>query len=134
MAKIADIEGIGPKYAEKLKAVGATTIEKLLAMGATVKGRKDLAEKSQISEALILEWVNRSDLYRIKGVGEEFSDLLEASGVDTVKELAQRKPENLLAKMTEVNMEKKLVRRMPVLSAVTDWVRQAKALPRVVEY
>lgn len=134
MSGIAEIEGIGPKYAEKLKANGITSVEKLLTAGATSKGRKEIAEKTQISDALILEWVNRADLFRIKGVGEEFSDLLEAAGVDTVKELAQRKPENLLAKLTEVNLEKKLVRRMPVLNAVTDWVKQAKELPRVVEY
>ncbi|QNT77071.1 DUF4332 domain-containing protein [Dehalogenimonas etheniformans] len=134
MASISEIEGIGPKNAEKLNTVGIKTVEKLLEMGASPKGRKEIAEKTGIGEVSILEWVNRADLFRIKGVGEEFSDLLEAAGVDTVKELAQRKPDNLLAKLTEVNMEKKLVRRMPVLSAVTDWVKQAKELPRIVTY
>jgi len=134
MASISKIEGIGPKYAEKLTGMGIKTVEKLLEMGASPKGRKEIAEKSGISDALVLEWVNRADLFRIKGVGEEFSDLLEAAGVDTVKELAQRKPDNLLVKLAEVNMEKKLVRRMPVLSAVTDWVKQAKELPRIVTY
>jgi predicted flap endonuclease-1-like 5' DNA nuclease len=134
MAGIAQIEGIGPKYAELLKANGITSVEKLLTAGATTKGRKEIAEKTSISETLILEWVNRADLFRIKGIGEEFSDLLEAAGVDTVKELAQRKPENLLAKLAEVNKAKSLVRRMPYLTSVTDWIKQAKALPRIVEY
>lgn len=134
MANIAKIEGVGAKYAEKLNMAGVKTVEALLEKGATRKGRKDLAEKTSISEVLILEWVNRADLFRIKGIGEEFSDLLEASGVDTVKELAQRKPDNLMMKLVEVNEQKKLVRRMPYPAAVADWVKQAKELPRVVEY
>jgi predicted flap endonuclease-1-like 5' DNA nuclease len=134
MAALIDIEGVGEKYAEKLKEAGATTQEKLLEMGATTKGRKELAEKTGISDALILKWVNHVDLSRIKGVGGEYSELLEAAGVDTVPELAQRKPENLLAKMQEVNTAKKLVRNMPVLKQVEDWVAQAKDLPRVVNY
>jgi predicted flap endonuclease-1-like 5' DNA nuclease len=134
MANIAKIEGIGTKYAEKLNMAGIKTVEALLAKGASRKGRKDLAERTDISEALVLEWVNRADLFRIKGIGEEFSDLLEAAGVDTVKELAQRKPDNLMLKLVEVNEQKKLVRRMPYPAAVADWVKQAKELPRVVEY
>ncbi len=94
----------------------------------------DLAATTGISEKLILRWVNMADLFRIKGVGEEYSDLLEASGVDTVPELAQRNAENLQAKMAEVNAEKKLVRRVPTLSEVTSWIDQAKALPRAVTY
>jgi len=131
---VADIEGIGPAYAEKLDKAGVKTTDGLLKAGATAKGRKDLAAASGLTEAKILEWVNRADLYRIKGVGSEYSDLLEVAGVDTVKELAQRKPENLLDAMTKVNAEKNLVRRLPTLDAVKDWVDQAKALPRVVEY
>jgi len=134
MAKLTVIEGVGEAYAEKLKAAGVTTTQSLLEMGATPKGRKDLAEASGLSPKLILEWVNRVDLFRIKGVGEEYSDLLEFSGVDTVPELAQRKPENLLAKMLEVNAERKLVRRPPTLAQVASWVEQAKELPRVVTY
>ncbi len=134
MAKLLDIEGVGPVYAEKLKAAGVGSTGALLKAGATPKGRKDLAEKSGISDALILEWVNHVDLFRIKGVAEEYSDLLEEAGVDTVPELAQRKPENLLQKMIEVNAEKKLVRRLPVLSQVKDWVEQAKKLPRILTY
>jgi predicted flap endonuclease-1-like 5' DNA nuclease len=134
MAKISDIEGIGPKYAELLAKEGIKTVEGLLKVAAKSKDRKKLSEVSQISEKLILEWVNLADLFRIKGIGEEYSDLLEEAGVDTVPELAQRKPENLLLKLVEVNEEKKLVRRLPVLSQVEDWVKQAKDLPRIVEY
>ena len=97
-------------------------------------GRKELAEGTGISEHLILKWVNHVDLYRIKGIGSEYADLLEASGVDTVVELAQRNPENLFEKMSEVNAEKALVRKLPTASQVADWVAQAKGLPRVVSY
>jgi len=134
MAKLTMIEGVGEVYAEKLKAAGVTTTQALLEMGATPKGRKDLAEATELSPKLILEWVNRVDLFRVKGVGEEYSDLLEFAGVDTVPELAQRKPENLHAKMLEVNAERKLVRRPPTLAQVENWVAQAKELPRVVTY
>lgn len=134
MAKLIDIEGVGEVYAGKLKEAGVGNTEALLKMGSTPKGRQEIAEKSGISEKLILEWVNHVDLFRIKGVFEEYADLLEEAGVDTVPELAQRKPENLLEKMTAVNGEKNLVRRLPVLSQVTDWVEQAKQLPRVITY
>lgn len=134
MAKISDIEGIGPKYAELLAKEGIKTVEGLLKVAAKSKDRKKLSEGLQISDKLILEWVNLADLFRIKGIGEEYSDLLEEAGVDTVPELAQRKPENLLQKLVEINEEKKLVRRLPVLSQVEDWVKQAKDLPRIVEY
>lgn len=134
MTSLVTVEGIGDVYAGKLKEAGVATAEALLEVGATPKGRKELAEKSGISGDLILKWVNRVDLFRIKGVGEEYSDLLEAAGVDTVVELATRKPENLLEKMTSVNEAKKLVRRLPVLSQVKDWVEQAKSLPRKISY
>jgi predicted flap endonuclease-1-like 5' DNA nuclease len=134
MTSIADIEGIGPSYADKLKAVGVGSVEALLKTGASPKSRADLAASSGISEKLILRWVNMADLFRIKGIGEEYSDLLEAAGVDTVPELAQRKPENLLAKMAQVNEEKKLVRRVPTEEQVAAWVSEAQTLPRVVTY
>jgi predicted flap endonuclease-1-like 5' DNA nuclease len=134
MAKIVDIEGIGPAYAAKLQAAGIQSTEALLKAGATPKNRKELAEKSGISGDLILEWVNHADLYRIKGVGSEYSDLLEEAGVDTVVELAHRNAQNLLEKMTEANEQKNLVRRLPTLGMVTRWIEQAKALPRAVEY
>ncbi len=134
MAKITEVEGIGPKYSAKLSAAGISTQEKLLKDGGTKKGRKQIAEKSGISEKLILEWVNQADLARIKGVGSEYSDLLEAAGVDTVPELAQRNAQNLRKKMEEVNAEKKLVRVLPTESQVTDWVKQAKSLTRAIHY
>lgn len=134
MTKLVDIEGVGEVYAAKLKDAGIETAEALLKAGAAPKGRKEVAEKTGISEKLVLTWVNHVDLFRIKGVGEEYADLLERAGVDTVIELAQRKAENLLEKMTAVNESKKLVRRLPVLSMVKDWVEQAKQLPRVVTY
>jgi predicted flap endonuclease-1-like 5' DNA nuclease len=134
MANLLDIEGVGKIYAQKLKDAGVSTTEVLLEQGATPKGRKELAEKTGIGDTLILKWVNHVDLFRINGVGEEYADLLEASGVDTVPELAQRKAENLHARLVEVNEKKKLVRRVPVLSQVEDWVEQAKKLPRVITY
>jgi len=134
MAKLIDVEGIGPKYAEKLKSAGITNLKALLDMGATPKGRKTIAEKAGISETLVLTWVNHVDLFRLKGVGEEYSDLLERAGVDTVVELAQRKAENLYEKMVAVNAEKKLVRKLPTLAQVKDWVEQAKKLPRAISY
>jgi predicted flap endonuclease-1-like 5' DNA nuclease len=134
MTNIIDIEGIGKGYAAKLAAADITTTQALLERGATPKGRQDLAEQTQISGKLILEWVNLADLLRIKGIGEEFSDLLEEAGVDTVPELAQRNPENLHQKIVEVNEAKNLVRRVPGLAQVTDWVAQAKELPRVITY
>jgi predicted flap endonuclease-1-like 5' DNA nuclease len=134
MSKIAQIEGIGPIYAQKLIDEGIKTTDDLLNAGATPQGREQLSAKTGISETLILEWVNLADLFRIKGVGEEYSDLLEEAGVDTVVELARRNPENLLAKIIEVNAAKNLVRRVPYLSFVKSWVKQAQALPRQVEY
>ncbi len=134
MTKLLAIEGIGPIYAQKLQEVGVRSIEALLERGATPEGRQELAEVTDLGNKRILEWVNHADLFRIKGVGEEYSDLLEEAGVDTVPELAQRNPEHLVAKLREVNDEKKLVRRLPPLSSVESWVAQAKQLPRVIEY
>lgn len=134
MAKLERIEGIGPAYAAKLADAGVNSTEALLQAGATPKGRQELAEKTGISPKLILEWVNLADLFRIKGIGEEYSDLLEEAGVDTVVELAQRNPQNLYRALVETNRAKKLVRRLPSQDQVADWVAQAKALPRVIEY
>ncbi len=134
MAKLEEIEGIGPAYAEKLRAAGIASMEALLKAGATPKGRKELAEKADITGKLILEWVNHVDLFRIKGVASEYSDLLEEAGVDTIPELAQRRPDNLHAKLVEVNAVKELVRQLPSLKMVEGWVEQAKSLPRIIEY
>ncbi len=129
-----EIEGIGPTYAKKLVGVGIKTTEELLERGATREGREEISKKTGISAKLILEWVNLADLFRIKGVGEEYSDLLEEAGVDTVVELSRRNPENLHAKILEVNEKKKLVRRAPTLKKVREWIEQAKKLPRKVQY
>ncbi len=133
-AGVEEIEGIGPAYAKKLKEEGIKTTDDLLEAGSTKKGREELAEKTGIAERLILEWVNKADLSRIKGIGEEYSDLLEEAGVDTVVELSRRNPENLHATIVGINEAKKLVRRTPTLSNVKDWIEQAKTLPRKVEY
>ena len=134
MANLKQIEGIGDVYAAKLFEIGLVTTEALLNKGATPEGRHEIEAKTGISHEKILDWVNRADLFRIKGVAEEYSDLLEASGVDTVPELAQRNPVNLLNKMTEVNGEKRLVRRLPTQREVSNWVEHAKVLPRRVTY
>jgi predicted flap endonuclease-1-like 5' DNA nuclease len=134
MTALSKIEGIGEVYAAKLNSAEVGSLEALLTKGATAKGRKELAETTAISDALILKWVNRADLFRVKGIGEEYSDLLENAGVDTAVELATRKPENLVKKMEEVNADKKLVRKLPTLAQVSGWVEFAKTLPRVIEY
>jgi predicted flap endonuclease-1-like 5' DNA nuclease len=131
---VADVEGIGPVYGEKLEAVGVKTTDDLLLRGATQKGREELQAASGIGRVLILKWVNRVDLYRIDGVGSEYSDLLEVAGVDTIPELAHRNAANLTETMAEANAARNLVRRLPTLERVTDWIEQAKKLPRVVEY
>ncbi len=130
--KITEIEGIGPAYAEKLLAANITTVEGLLESGGTKKGRKELVETTGISNHMLLTWINKADLMRIKGVGEEYSDLLVCAGVDTVPELAQRNAANLTAKLTEINEEKKLVRAAPYEKTVQGWVEQAKELPRAI--
>jgi predicted flap endonuclease-1-like 5' DNA nuclease len=133
--KILSIEGVGEVYGDKLRDLaGVKTVEGLLKKGAEPAGRKALAEKTGISPDLILEWVNHADLYRIKGVASEYSDLLEEAGVDTVMELAQRNPDNLYQKILEVNSQKALVRRPPSAKQVANWIEQAKGLPRVVTY
>ncbi|MCX5497586.1 DUF4332 domain-containing protein [Kaistia dalseonensis] len=131
---IKDIEGIGPAYADKLKAAGITTTGALLEAGKDPKGRKTLAEKSGIEEPRILKWTNMADLMRIKGVAEEYSELLEAAGVDTVKELKTRRADNLTAKMAEINTAKKLVRQLPSEKQVADWIEEAKTLPPTMTY
>jgi predicted flap endonuclease-1-like 5' DNA nuclease len=128
------MEGIGEKLADTLKAYGINSTLELLGIGATRKGRNSIREKTGISNEQILDWVKRVDLNRIRGIGEEYADLLEACGVDTIPELAQRNPDNLFQKMVEVNTEKKLVRQLPGEAQVADWIAQAKKLPRVIEY
>ena len=136
MATLDTIEGIGPKYRKALAKCGVRGTGGLLRAAADRKGRKALAAESGCTTHQILEWVNRADLMRVRGVGEEYSDLLEATGVDTVKELRKRKPANLHAAMLERNTakRKRLVRRPPSLSEVERWVAHAKELDPVVTY
>jgi len=134
MASIVDVEGIGPAYAEKLKAKGIKTTDALLKAGASPKGREDLAAATGITEKLILAWANKADLFRVKGVGEHYSDLLEAAGVDTVVELSKRRADNLTKRLAEVNQEYKLVRQLPGEAQVGKWIEAAKTLPRVMTY
>ena len=134
MTRLAKIEGIGEVYAAKLEAAGISSLEELLEKGATPQGRQALEEQTGISGRLILAWVNRADLFRIKGIGEEYSDLLEAAGVDTVPELAQRNADNLYVTLGEVNAQKHLVRKRPSKQQVADWIEQAKSLPRKLTY
>jgi predicted flap endonuclease-1-like 5' DNA nuclease len=134
MTSLVTIEGIGKVSADKLKRVGIRSTKRLLKVAAHRQGRKDLAEQTGLSEKLILEWVNLADLMRIKGIGEEYSDLLEEAGVDTVKELRNRLPDNLYKALFEINTKKRLVRRLPSLKQVKSWVKQAKSLPPIVTY
>jgi predicted flap endonuclease-1-like 5' DNA nuclease len=132
--KLEAIEGIGPKYARDLKKAGVGSLNALLEKGAKKKGRREIAETTGLPEGRILEWVNRADLFRIKGVGEQYSDLLEQAGVDTVVELAQRNPKNLYESLTQVNQTRSLVRKLPTETQVKEWVKNAKSMKRMVEY
>lgn len=132
--KIDEIEGIGPAYAEKLKAAGIATTEALLEKGATKKGRTSIAEETGISEKLILKWVNHADLFRIKGVAGQFAELLEAAGVDTVKEFRHRVAANLQLKLVEVNDQRNLCNRVPSVSELEKMIAQAKDLDPLVTY
>lgn len=132
--KVEKIEGVGAKFAAKLATAGITNTKQLLDRAATRKGRTELAKVSGIEEKLILKWANMCDLMRIKGVGEEFSELLEIAGVDTIKELAKRRPDNLRAAMIEANEKRKLVRQLPSIGQCENWVKQAKEMPAVMTY
>jgi len=134
MGEIIRIEGIGETYAEKLKAAGIATTEALLEQGSSREGRRKLAEDTGISATLVLRWVNHADLFRIEGVEAQYAELLEAAGVDSIPELAQRMPANLAPKLAEVNDQKRLVRKLPTEGQVAGWVAQAKTLPRMVHH
>jgi predicted flap endonuclease-1-like 5' DNA nuclease len=132
--KIIDIEGVGEVYAEKLVAAGINKVSELLEKCAGPKGRKELAEQTEIPEKLILRWTNHADLFRINGVGPQFSELLEAAGVDTVKEFRHRVAENLQPKLEEVNAEKHICKRVPSLTEVQKMIDQAKELEPKMTY
>lgn len=132
--KIAEIEGIGESYAEKLEFVDVKTTDDLLRRAATKKGREQLAEEAGISEKLILKWANHADLFRIKGVAGQFAELLEAAGVDTVKEFRHRVAANLQPKLVEVNNEKNLCNRVPSVSELERMIAQAKEMEPAITY
>lgn len=132
--KITEIEGVGEAHAKKFDSVGIKTVGALLEKGCTKKGRQDLAAATGIDEGLLLKWVNAADMFRVKGIGSEYSQLLEKAGVDTVKELRNRKAENLHAKLAEINESHKLVRQLPALSQVESWIATAKELEPMVTY
>ena len=132
--KIIDIEGIGDVYAEKLIAAGINKVSELLEKCAAPKGRKALAEETGISEKLILRWTNHADLFRINGVGPQFAELLEAAGVDTVKEFRHRVAENLQPKLEETNAAKNICNRVPAVSEIQKMIDQAKEHEPKVTY
>ena len=130
--KIDEVEGIGPAYREKLAGAGIRTTDDLLSKCGGANGRKAVAESSGLSEKLLLNWANKADLMRISGIGPQFAELLEASGVDTVKELRTRRPDNLAAKMAEVNTQKNLAKTAPAAAAVQKWIEAAaKTEPKI---
>ncbi len=132
--RIRDVEGIGPVWAEKLASAGITNTDHLLDAGSSRNGRTTLAQRTGLSETHILKWVNMCDLFRIKGVASQYAELLEAAGVDTVKELRMRNAENLAQKMLDVNNEKNLTRQVPSANAVAKWIDQAQELPPKITY
>lgn len=135
MAKsIEALEGVGPVFGKKLRDIGCHSPAKLLKDGASRKGRRMIAERSGLSDSLVLRCVNMADLFRIKGVATQYAELLEAAGVDTIKELRNRNPANLAQAIREANAKKRLVRQVPSEKMVTDWIQQAKSLPPLVTY
>ena len=131
---ISSIEGIGPGYASALNSAGIATVEQLLQAGATSKGRAELTRKTGVSSKLILRWVNMCDLFRVRGVASQYAELLEAAGVDTVKELRNRNSENLATAMSKANAARRLVRQIPNSKRVSGWIEHAKSLQPVVSY
>ena len=133
--RIEEVEGVGPAYAEKLTAAGVATTDQLLERGAKPSGRQAIAEATGISATLILEWVNHADLWRINGVGSEYSDLLEAAGVDSPAELAQRNAASLAQTFQDLDAARpNWIRQIPSEATIAGWIEQAKGLPKVVEH
>jgi predicted flap endonuclease-1-like 5' DNA nuclease len=128
------IEGIGDAYRKKLREAGVTNTDELLEKGSNPAGREEIVKATGVSDKLLLRWINMADLFRIRGIGPEYAELLEAAGVDTVPELAQRVPANLVGQMATANAQKKMVRRLPDQTQVESWVAQAKELPRKIQY
>jgi predicted flap endonuclease-1-like 5' DNA nuclease len=131
---IEEIEGIGPAYAKKLAAARIETTDDLLKLCGNAQGRKLVAETTGVGESTLLKWSNLADLMRVSGIGPQYSELLEAAGVDTIKELATRNAENLAAKMKEVNEAKKLARTSPSSKVVEDWVAAARKMQPAISH
>ena len=134
MSSIDAIEGLAAKNATRLRKAGVRTTEALLKKAGARRGRRELSKAASLAEKQILQWVNRADLMRVKGIGSEYSDLLEAAGVDTIKELRNRSATALTKKMTEINQSKKLVRRLPTEDMVRTWIAEAKKLAPIVSH
>lgn len=134
MTSIADICSVDTVNAEKLVAAGVPTVEVLLRRGGSSSGRKSIADQTGIQASRILMWVNRADLMRVRGVGAEFAELLGMAGVDSVKELAMRRPENLHARVTKVNLEHNIVRRTPTEAELAKWIQEARTLRGAVTH
>lgn len=132
--KIEDIEGIGPAYAGKLESVNITTTGEFLELCSSAKGRKNVCDQTGVGEHLLLKWANLADMMRIKGVATQFAELLEAAGVDTVKELRTRRADNLTAKMSEINKAKRLCRTVPPLETVQKWIDQASEMTPLITH
>jgi predicted flap endonuclease-1-like 5' DNA nuclease len=130
---IETIEGIGPTYGNKLRNSGVKVVEDLLRAGSTRSRRRILANKVGVASATLLKWVYRADFFRIRGIGTQYSSLLESAGVNTVTDLARRNPKNLYAKLREINRKKNLVRRIPPYRTIQRWIKSAKNLKRIVE-
>ena len=129
-----NMKGIGSSNELKLKQAGIHSMKDLQEEGFSKRGRTELSKKSGITEKLILSWVNYVDLFRVKGIGDQYAEFLRAVGVDTVMKLARRKPENLVAEMAQLNVTERLVRRIPTIRQIENWIDQAGKLPRVIEY
>lgn len=134
MASIAAIESMDHRDATKLRKAGVRTTESLLKSGATRSGRRRLAKETDLAERDILSWANRADMMRIKGIGSEYADLLEAAGVDTIRELRRRNAERLLEAMTETNLRRRVIRRLPTDGMVRGWIEAAKELEPLVTH
>jgi predicted flap endonuclease-1-like 5' DNA nuclease len=132
--KIEDIEGVGDVIGEKFRSAGIKDTNSLLANSRTAEQRKELAKKTGLSEARILKFANMADLYRISGIGSEFSELLEATGVNSVPDLARQNATSLTQKMMTINEKKKLTRREPSEKDVSKWIEQAGTLPQMLDH
>ena len=134
MTRLKGIDGIGEEYSKRLKDVGILSVQALLDKGALPQGRRELSRSTGIPESQLLTWLNNADLFRIRGIGEEYAELLEIAGVDTVPDLAMRSPDNLHRMLIDANEQRRLVRQLPSLNQVKSWIEQAKQLPRVIHH